>query len=127
MAETIIDKVNRLAEWQAQKDLLELDKAAQLKQLIPADIAQLIADLEFEYGSRAEALQANIEELTIEIRLDVLDSGESIRGAHLDILFVPGKLTWDTNRLLDLMQKYPELVDCYKQGKSYTVVKNNKR
>jgi len=127
MSEEIRDKINRLAEWQARKDLLDLDKQAQLKQIIPADIAQLIADLEFEYKAMLDALQANIEELTEEIRQAVLQHGESIRGDHIDVLFVPGKLTWDTNRLLDLMQKYPELIECYKQGKSYTVVKSNKR
>lgn len=126
MSESITDKVNRLSEWQAQKDLLELDKQAQVKRIIPNDIAQFLADLEFEYKARVDALQANIEELTTEIRLAVLDSGESVRGMHLDILHVPGKLSWNTDRLLDLMEKYPELVECYKQGKAYTIVKSNK-
>ena len=57
-----------------------------------------------------------IEMLETQIKKDVLEYGHSVSGGHMTASWVNGRQTWDSKKLSELAEKYPEINDCRKFG-----------
>ena len=116
MTETIAEKLDRLAEFQAQKDLLAIDKQALIDQILTAEIRAKLAEIEAEFDGRNEAVDANIAELESEIKEEVLQHGATVRSEHLLAVWNKGRVSWDDNGLSSYAHSHPELLSFRKQG-----------
>lgn len=112
----IEQKLDTLAEFQAQADYLALTKQAEIDKVMTPTIRQAIDDIEAEFASRAEAVQANIAALTEEIKQDVLAGGATVKGAHFMAVWNKGRVSWDSKLLEGLMIAVPELAKARKEG-----------
>lgn len=112
----IEEKLNRLAEMQAQADVIQLHYQNIRQSLIPEEILQQLRDVDAEYQTSIEALNAGIAELTSEIRKEVLERGDSVKGANLHAILVKGRTSWDTKALDGYAVGHPEILVFRRQG-----------
>jgi hypothetical protein len=123
MSETITDKLNRLADFQAQKDMLNLEKQELINQVIPPEIRARLEEIEAEFAGRAEAVILNIDLLEMEIREDVLDCQKSTAGSFLQAIWNRGRKGWDSSGLEQYAKDHPEILSYRKLGEPYITIR----
>ena len=66
------EKLDRLAELDARRDVILLGNDALKQQIIPAEIKQQLQDIDAEYDPKLEAIAQERSQLEAEIRNDVM-------------------------------------------------------
>lgn len=112
----IIDKLNTLAEYQAQKDLLNLQKQDLIDAVLTAEVKAKLADIDIEFAGKALGVDENIATLTEEIKSAVKEFGASVKGDTLHAVFSKGRVSWDDKALQGYAVAHPELAEFRKQG-----------
>ena len=115
----ITQKLDQLANYQAQRDVLELEKQALIDQILPPEIKARLEEIEAEFTGKRETVDANISELETEIRDEVLRQGTTVKSTFLRVVYHPGRVTWDTKSLDAYARARPEILDFRKQGQPY--------
>lgn len=105
-------KLERLTELYAKRDLLSLDKKA----AIPAEVQAILDEIEAEFAPKQEALSAEIEQLEQAVKADVLETGETAKGGSLQAVYTKGRVSWDTRALDGYAKANPAIAEYRKQG-----------
>jgi|APSaa5957512622_1039677.scaffolds.fasta_scaffold34448_3 hypothetical protein len=113
----IKEELNRLSEYQSQKDLIELQKKEMIDSVLTPEIMEQVRDIEAEFAGKAESVSENIAELTNEIKAAVISSGEKVKGDYLQAVYVKGRKKWDTKGLEGYAKAHPEVADFLTEGK----------
>src|SRR5262245_741165 len=98
-----------LAELPQERD------AAILRQL-PPDLQETIAGIIREFRDLQDIRTSEEQQLAGEIRVLVRALGMPVIGTHLQASYGAGRRSWDTDRLLALAERYPEIHECLSQG-----------
>lgn len=114
--EHIREKLNRLADLQAQKDAIRLRKQELIDNILTPDIKQQIADIETEFATTFASIDTGLIMLESEIKTDVLEYGSSVKGQHLRALWTRGRVSWDTRALDGYAVAHPEILPMRKSG-----------
>lgn len=61
-------------------------------------------------------LIAEIGSLESEIKSEVLESGETVKGDSMMAVWVSGRMTWDGKKLKKFAETYPEILEASKVG-----------
>jgi hypothetical protein len=122
MSTNLSEKIDQLANFQAQRDVLELEKQALIDQLIPPEIRARIEEVEAEFKGKRETVDEKITELETEIKEEVIRNGATARGTFLRMVYHPGRVTWDTKSLDAYARARPEVLEFRKQGEPYVVI-----
>jgi hypothetical protein len=118
----ISQKLDQLANFQAQRDVLELEKQSLIDQIIPPEIKARIEEIEAEFSGKREIVDANITALAAEIREDVLRQGASAKSTFLRVVYHTGRISWDTKSLDAYARSRPEILEFRKQGEPYVSI-----
>jgi hypothetical protein len=124
MATNIREKLDRLANYQAEKDVLNIQKQELLDQVLTLEIRERLAEIEAEFEPRVAAVDENIAALEQEIKQDVLLNGASVRGSFLRAVWNRGRVTWNTKGMDEYAQVHPEILRYRKQGQPYVSIAN---
>jgi hypothetical protein len=111
-----IEKLNKLSEYQSQVDALNLQYQAQREALIPPEVREALAELDVEHEAQNAVAAMLITELTAEVKAEVLAGGSSAKGAHLQALYVKGRISWNTVALDGYAIAHPEIASMRKEG-----------
>lgn len=122
MTTDIAQKIDQLANYQAQRDVLELEKQALIDQLIPPEIKARIEEIEAEFKDKCQTVDGNITTLENEIKEEVVRHGATVRGAFLRVVYHPGRVTWDKKSLDAYARARPEILKFRKQGEPYVSI-----
>lgn len=117
---TTIDKLNRLAELQAKREVIRLDKEAAIAKTLEPVKAQLDL-IEAEYN--VSYLDADLTALEADIRAEVLAAGSTAKGSSLICTWNKGRVSWDTKGLDGYAVAHPELNAFRKEGEPSTTIK----
>lgn len=123
MAETIIDKLNRLADFQAQRDYLNLQKQELIESVLPPEIKARIEEIEAEFSGRLEAVNANIEGLECDIKQDAVEEGATVQGQFLQAVWNRGRTSWDNVGLERYARMHPEILSYRKLGSPFIAIR----
>ena len=110
------EKLDLLAELQAQRTLIDLDKQKAVDSVLTESVKAKLAEIEAEYSTMYDGVDAKIAALTDLIKSDVITGGASVKGKYLHAVFTKGRVSWDTKKLDGLMIAIPELAECRKEG-----------
>jgi len=110
------EKLNQLAEYMAQKELMELDKKKLIDAVYTDEIRAKIADIEAEFSDKSSGVDENIAAITKEIKDEVVALGDTVKGENLMAVYAKGRVSWDTKTLDGLMLAIPQLASARKQG-----------
>ena len=122
MATDLHEKLDRLANYQAEKEVLQIEKQQLLDQILTAEIRAHLAEIEAEFEPRLDAVEQNIAALEEEIKQDVLHEGATVRGTFLRAVWNKGRVTWDTKGMDNYAQLHPEILRYRKQGQPYVSI-----
>ena len=110
------EKLNKLAELIAERDYIALKKQELLEKAMPAEVKQAIADINLEFAPKEQAISEAIDNVTKDVKDDVIKCGESVKGDFLHAVFVSGRISWDTKGMEGYAVAHPEVNAFRKQG-----------
>ena len=109
-------KLDQLAEFQSQRDVVMLEKQRLLDEVYSAEIKQRMAEIEAEFAGKTEAVNENIATLEAEIKQAIIAHGASVKGSVFHAVFAKGRVSWDTKSLEGYATAHPELLIFRKEG-----------
>jgi hypothetical protein len=116
------EKLDQLANFQAQRDVLELQKKELMDQILPPEVKARLEEIEIEFAQRKEAVEANITTLEAEIKDDVLRYGQTVKGTFLRVVYHAGRVSWDNKALDAYARAQPEVLKFRRQGEPYVSI-----
>jgi phage terminase small subunit len=116
-------KLDQLAEFHRQLDMLEKDKQKLIDQVLPPEIKARLEEIEAEFAHKAEAAQASIETLEGEIKSEVISHGESVRGAAFQAVWTKGRQSWDGKGLTTYSESHPDILQFRKEGEPSVAIR----
>ena len=114
----IITKLNRLAEARAHKDLIELNRKLSVDAAMPPEVKSALENINAEYDEQALAATNEVTRLEAEIKADVLQVGDTVRGSQIMAVFIRPRVTWDSKALDGMAMLIPELTKARKTGEA---------
>ena len=109
-------KLDLLYDLQCKQDAIRLHYEDLRKTLIPEEIKAALDDIDAEQKTALDSLASGIDELTAEVKADVLQAGGSVKGLYLHAIYAKGRVSWDTKSLDGYAVAHPELLALRKEG-----------
>ena len=122
MSEELTNKLDKLANFLAQRDVFSLQKKELVDQVLTPEIRARLDEIEAEFAGKMEAVEANIADLEEEIRQEALRQGASVKGNFLRVVWHKGRVSWDTKSLDEYARSHPEVTAFRKQGEPYVSI-----
>ena len=114
--QAIIDKLDRLADLNAQLERLDGDKQALVDQVLTPEVKARLAEIDAEFERKSEAAGDKISSLEAEIKGETLAHGGTVRGAQYQAVWNKGRQSWDDRGLGAYSESHPEVLQFRKQG-----------
>lgn len=105
-----------LADVEAHAELLRADKQAAVDLVITAEIKQKLADIDAEFSAKFDGIAVQTTALRAQITAAVLARGESVKGKYLQAVWSKPRVSWDTRALEGYAAAHPELHGFKKVG-----------
>ena len=112
----IKELLDQLAEIKAQIDLLNSDKQQAINSVMTDEQRTAIRDIEYEFGEKVEAAQANATELENKVKALVVEGGATVKGSRLQAVYMNGRVSWDTKAIDGYAINHPALFAFRKEG-----------
>ena len=113
MIEQMLDQ---LSDYQAQRALIEIKKQELIDSIFTPEIKARLQEIDTEFATQYEGVDANIAALTEQIKAAVIANGESVKGSFLHAVYAKGRVSWDSKKLEGLMMVIPQVADARKEG-----------
>ena len=118
----IEQQLDQLAEYQAQRTLLDMDKQKLIDAVLTAEINAQLQEIEAEFSQKVEGVDANIATLTEQVKAEVLKAGASVKGSYLHAVWAKGREGgWDGAKLKGFAMAHPEIMAAKKPDGEPTV------
>jgi hypothetical protein len=146
--ETIKEQLDKLAEYQAQRQVIALQKQEIINGLqadlnaavdkiltlemqeqivaLNAECADECAEVDLELQRDTAAVDVNIAALTKAIRDAVIAEGASVKGTFLHAVYSKPRVTWDSGKLEGLALAFPPLLEARKIGEASVSIRDVK-
>jgi phage host-nuclease inhibitor protein Gam len=108
--------LDTLAEYQAQRDVMELEAQSLKDTILTPEIKAQLAAIDAEFADKSAAVDANIAALTEQIKAAVVAGGATVKGAHLQAVYTKGRVSWDSKILDGLAMVIPQIAEARKVG-----------
>lgn len=112
----ITEKLDRLSELQAQLDALRLHYDGLKADILTPELQQALSEIDADAKEALEATRGGIDNLTAEIKEDVIKSGTTVKGKYLMAVWNKGRISWDTKGLDGYAVAHPEMSAFRKEG-----------
>lgn len=120
---TIQQMLDQLAEFQAERDAIDLRRQELIDTILTPEIKAKIDDINLEFGMKQAAVTENIEALTTAVKAEVLKGGATCKGAHLMAVWVKGRVSWDGKKLDGMMALVPGLAAARSEGEPSVTIR----
>ena len=126
MSTTIEQQLDRLADLQAQADVVRMKFNELRDQIMTPEIKAKLAEVDAEEATTLEAVNGAIATVTTEVKEAVLAHGYSIKGNYLHAVLAKGRVSWDTKALDGYAAGHPEIAQFRKEGEPSVSIRNVK-
>ena len=113
---SIQEMLDQLAEYQAQRALLDVKRQELVNEVYTPEIQARLTEIDIEFAPLFNAVDENINALTDNIKAEVIATGASVKGAHLQAVYTKGRVSWDTKIIEGLAVVFPDLEKARKIG-----------
>jgi hypothetical protein len=124
--ETIKEQLDKLAEYQAQRQVIALRKQELVDKVMTPEIKQALAEIDGRYAVEIFSVDENIGILTNNIKQAVLLEGVSVKGTFLHAVYSKPRVTWDSGKLEGLALAFPPLLEARKIGEASVSIRDVK-
>lgn len=94
MEEEIRQQLDRLAELQAHRDVVLLEKQSLIDEVLTPEIRARLAEIDEEFSDKIAAINAEAEALEAEIKQGVIGHGATVKGVHLQAVYARGRYSY---------------------------------
>jgi len=123
----IQDKLNELFEARSQQqELIDIKQEAK-NALITPDILVQMNIIDDHYGDQITSISNVVGMLEYEIKELILSMGMTVNGDNLQAVFVKGRVTWDSKKLMGYAEAHPEINNFKKVGKPTAQIRTIKK
>jgi hypothetical protein len=102
---------------------LPQERNAALIRLVPPELRETVAATLREFQDLEEVRTTEAEQLVAQIHRMVKDLGMPVRSTHLQATYSPGRRSWDTDGLLRLAARLPEIHGYLRQGEPIITIR----
>lgn len=81
-----------------------------------AEAKKQFSELKLMFEAANAPLIELIDMLESEIKNEVLEIGKSVSSDNMTAVWANGRMSWDSKKLAELSEKYPEINDCRRYG-----------
>lgn len=122
---SVSDKLEQLAEIQAQGDVLTIQRN-ELRAKILATVQDKLDALDAEFDGPLSQVQARAVALEAEIKAEVLVGGVSVKTTRLQAVWSKPRVTWESGILDGLLTVFPQIEKARKVGQPSVAIRNVK-
>jgi hypothetical protein len=111
----ILNKLDELTQVRAAEALTRADyeeRRAEILRIVQAELEALDA----EFSPLLEAAAERVASLEEEIKQDVLEYGQSVKGGRFHAVYSRGRVSWDTKGLDRYATRHPDVLAFRKEG-----------
>ena len=109
------EKLDKIADLKSAQSLRESEKQALIDQVLTPEIKTKIAEIEAEFAA-SDNITDTINLLTEEVKSEVAQLGETVKGTFLMAVYSKPRVSWDTKALDGYITAHPELGKFRKEG-----------
>jgi len=109
------EKLDKIADLKSAQSLRESEKQALIDQVLTPEIKTKIAEIEAEFAA-SDNVTDTINLLTEEVKSEVAQLGETVKGTFLMAVYSKPRVSWDTKALDGYIVSHPELKQFRKEG-----------
>jgi len=109
------EKLDKIADLKSAQSLRESEKQALIDQVLTPEIKTKIAEIEAEFAA-SDNITDTINLLTEEVKSEVAQLGETVKGTFLMAVYSKPRVSWDTKALDGYIVSHPELKQFRKEG-----------
>jgi hypothetical protein len=119
------EKLNRLSELQATIEANREYYNGIKAELVPPEIKAILDKIDVEFNDKQMMLGKEIDEITKEIKYDVINLGKTVPGKFLMAVYNKARVTWDNHGLEGFMVAHPEIVAFRKEGEPTVTIRKS--
>jgi len=123
------EKLNKLFKMQFESEQINETFDGLKKQIpvpeIPPEIQAKLDEIEVQRATALETLQKDIENLTAEIKQDVLAFGATIKGDYMMAVWNKGRDSWNGKLLEGFAIAHPEILSAKSTGDPSVTIRKN--
>lgn len=112
----IEEKLNALAELQAQAEVLRMDYEKLRNEVIPEEVRAKLAEIDAKFKPLLDGVSEKSALLEAEIKADVIQAGSTVKASHFMAVYNKGRVSWDGKQLEGMMAIIPGLASARKEG-----------
>lgn len=105
-----------LDNLKAHEDYLRLKKQEVIDGVLTEEIKQQLDEINVEFMDDFESVADSIKEATALVKTAVLEAGETVKGEHLQAVYVKGRNKWDTAGLKGYAVVNPDVLNFFTPG-----------
>jgi len=113
--ESVLQKLERLADLHAAADLARMDYEAKRAEVMK-EVQDELDAIEAEFKPALDAAETNTGALETEIKNDILLRGESLRGSMYQAIYMKGRISWDAVGMNEYARDHPEVLQFRREG-----------
>ena len=113
--ESVLQKLERLADLRAAADVARIDYESRRMEIMKKVQEELDA-IDAEFKPALDAAETNAAALEAAIKNDVMLRGESLRGSTYQAIYTRGRISWDAAAMNDYARDHPEVLPFRKEG-----------
>lgn len=119
--------IEQIEELYTQLDLIKLNKQALIDQVLTEIVKQQLKEIDDEFNPNIEAIQNTLKVLEENVKKQVAEAGYTVKGSLINVVWQPGRVTWNTKELDKLLKEIPTLQAYRKEGEPFATIQPVKR
>jgi hypothetical protein len=126
MDDPLLPTLSTLTQLQAQHRELAAQRERAIEQLLGPEVYAQYQSICLEFTSLEHTLDADIAEAEADLKGQVIRRGIGLSGQGVDVVFMPGRSTWDSKGLGHYISLHPEVAAYRRQGEPFVVIRKSR-
>ena len=112
----IYEKIEKYSDLGFGIDAINQEKQALIDQVLTPEIKEKLAEIDAEFDPKAEDLAKQKSMLEAEIKQEVLQAGQTVKGTFHSFVWSKPRVSWDTKALDGYAVAHPEIAQFRTEG-----------
>ena len=112
----IYEKIEKYSDLTFGIDAVSQEKQALIDQVLTPEIKEKLAEIDAEFDPKADELSQQKSMLEADIKMEVLQAGQTVKGTFHSFVWSKPRVSWDTKALDGYALAHPEIAQFRTEG-----------
>ena len=112
----IYEKIEKYSDLTFGIDAVSQEKQALIDQVLTPEIKEKLAEIDAEFDPKADELSQQKSMLEADIKAEVLQAGQTVKGTFHSFVWSKPRVSWDTKALDGYAAAHPEIAQFRTEG-----------